>query len=150
MSPILQWLRDDPSSPISGLPLWRVITAFSGGCTATACLRHLSPSQPFVLLCASDTNALCRSVVRATYARQDPLVNVYKRSESQLACGAPASDLTLWGFLCVLYSVLNRHVTPSRLKASLPLFDLAFEYVELRRPPEFSFENVASLICSRL
>ena len=150
MSPILQWIRDDPSSPISELPLWRVVTAFSGGCTATVCLRHLSPPQPFVLLCASDTSFRCRSVIRATYSLQDPVVNVYKRSESQLARGAPMSDLTLWGFPCVLYSVLNRHVTPSLLKASLSLFDLAFEYVELRRPPVFIFENVASLLCSHL
>jgi len=60
------------------------------------------------------------------------------------------SDLTLWGFPCVLYSILNRHVTPSRLKASLSLFDSAFEYVENRRPPVFIFENVASLLCSHL
>jgi site-specific DNA-cytosine methylase len=50
----------------------------------------------------------------------------------------------------VIFSDLNRFVTDDDLAGSIALFDAAFDYVLLRRPPVFIFENVASLLSTRL
>ena len=151
MTPVLSFIRDDPSSPLHGLALWRVVTAFSGPETFLACLRSLSPPQPYILLASSDPDPACRAVIRAVHFHLQPTPpTVFEYAQSAGAVLAPFSELTHWGYPCVLFSDLNRFVTDSALAESISLFDSAFGYLQLRRPPVFIFENVASLVSSRL
>ena len=62
----------------------------------------------------------------------------------------PAVTWSTGGFPCVLYSDLNRFASEDDILASISLFDSAFEYLRFRHPPAFIFENVASLMSSRL
>ena len=72
MASVLTFLRSDPVSPLHGLAHWRVITAFSGPDTFTACLRSLSPPQPYILLAASDPQACCRYAILAVHRSRQP------------------------------------------------------------------------------
>lgn len=150
-SPVLSFLRDDSASPLHGLLHWCIATAFSGPETFLACVRSLSPPQLYTLVAVSDPDPTCRAVIRASHLRLQstpPLICEF--AQSMGACTAPSSDLTYWGFPCVLYSDLNRFVTDDDIANSICLFDTAFEYVRLRRPRVFIFENVASLMSERL
>jgi hypothetical protein len=146
MAPVLTFLQSDSASPLCGLVHWRVVTAFSGPDTFTACLRSLSPPQSYTLLAASDSQACCRSAILAVHL--SPLL--YTCAASSEACLAPRGDLVYWGFPCVLYSDLNRFASEDDILASISLFDSAFEYLRFRHPPAFIFENVDSLMSSRL
>ena len=67
MAPVLTFLQSDSASPLRGLVHWRVVTAFSGPDTFTACLRSLSPPQSYTLLAASDPQSCCRSAILAVH-----------------------------------------------------------------------------------
>ena len=151
MTPVLTFIRGDPSSPLFGLTSWRIVTAFSGPETFLACLRSLSTPLPYVLLASSDPDPACRAVIRAVHFHLQPVPpTIFDCAQSAGARCAPVSDLTYWGFPCVLYSDLNRFTTDTVIAGSVSLFDSAFGYLHLRRPPVFIFENVASLVSTRL
>ena len=151
MAPVLTFLRSDPTSPLCGLAHWRVVTAFSGPDTFTACLRSLSPPQLYTLLAASDPQACCRSAILAVHrSRQSEPPVLYTCATSLEASHAPYCDLVYWGFPCVIFSDLNRFATDDDIANSISLFDSAFGHLRLRRPPVFIFENVASLMSARL
>jgi hypothetical protein len=151
MAPVLTFLRSDPISPLYGLVHWRVVTAFSGPDTFTACLRSLSPPQLYTLLAASDPQACCRSAILAVHRSLQPEPPVlYTCAASFEACHAPYCELVHWGYPCVLFSDLNRFVSDDDISNSIALFDSAFDHLRLRRPPAFIFENVASLMSARL
>ena len=150
LGPILSFLRFEPTSPLFGLALWSIVTSFSGCDTFLAAVRSLSPPQEYVLLSTCDIGSRCRRAIHCVHVGQlvAPLIHI--SADSAGARVAPWSLLVYWGYPCVLFSILNRHVTPDRLQGSIDLFDAAFSHIILRRPPVFLFENVASLLCSHL
>ena len=151
MTQVLTFIRSNPASPLCGLPSWRIVTAFSGPETFLACIRSLSPPLPYTLVASSDVDPACRAVIRAVHSRLQPEPPiVFESAQSVGARHAPSCHLTCWGYPCVIFSDLNRFVTDDDLAGSIALFDVAFDHLLLRRPPVFIFENVASLLSTRL
>jgi site-specific DNA-cytosine methylase len=151
MTQVLTFIRSNPASPLCGLTSWRIVTAFSGPESFLACVRSLSPPLPYTLLASSDTDPACRAVIRAVHSRlQSKTPAIFESAQSTGACRAPFCDLTCWGYPCVLFSDLNRFATDDDIAGSISLFDAAFGYLLLRRPPVFIFEDVASLLSTRL
>ena len=150
LCPILSFLRSEPTSPLLGLAFWSIVTSFSGCDTFLAAVRSLSPPQEYVLLSACDIDSRCRRAIRYVHVDQSVAPLIHISADSAGARVAPLSDLVYWGFPCVLFSILNRHVTRARLQSSIKLFDAAFSHIILRRPSVFLFENVASLLCAHL
>ena len=151
MTQVLTFLRSNAASPLCGLTTWRIVTAFSGPESFLACVRSLSPTLSYVLLASSDTSPACRAVIRAVHSRlQSKPPAIFESAQSAGARLAPFGELTCWGFPCVLFSDLNRFATDDDIAGSISLFDAAFDYLLLRRPPVFIFENVASLLSTRL
>ena len=138
MAPVLTFLQSDSASPLRGLVHWRVVTAFSGPDTFTACLRSLSPPQSYTLLAASDPQSCCRSAILAVHLPlQSTSPVLFTCAASTEACLAPRGDLVYWGFPCVIFSDLNRFASEDSILASISLFESAFEYLRLRHPPVF-------------
>ena len=125
LCPILSFLRSEPTSPLLGLAFWSIVTSFSGCDTFLAAVRSLSPPQEYVLLSACDVDSLCRRAIHCVHVSQPVAPLIHISADSAGARVAPWSLLVYWGYPCVLFSILNRHVTPDRLQGSIDLFDAA-------------------------
>ena len=141
---VLDTLRSHPSSPLRALSTWRIVTAFSGCDTFLACVRACGIK--YTILASSDTDPTCRRVLSATPHRQAHRPDIHHDSRGEAAKTAPASDLTAWGFPCVTFSLLNHHTSDETISSTLQCYIDAFEYIRLRRPAVFLFENVANLL----
>ena len=55
-------------------------------------------------------------------------------------------DLAFWGFPCLKYSTLHRHVDPQGVSRALKVFDTALTRLRENPPRVFVLENTASLL----
>ena len=55
-------------------------------------------------------------------------------------------DLAFWGFPCLKYSTLHRHVDPQGVSRALEVFDTALTRLRENLPRVFVLENTASLL----
>ena len=129
------------ASPLATKPCWGVRSLFSGADTFLSALRHIG--QDYALLSAGDDTEEGRAAIRAVH----PAIPI--QTDSTVVSDTCAPDLTLLGFPCPPYSILNQNITEEKLADSVETLRSAFEHVRRELPAVVVMENLPTLLTSR-
>ena len=130
------------ASPLKNVPVWGIRHLFAGGGTFLAARRQIG--QPYELLSSSNDTLLGDAATEYVHG-----ADVSMQPDATVVSDRCSPHLTILGFPCPPYSILNQNVTPEDLDQSVSDLRKAFQHVLIERPAVVVMENLPTLLSGK-